>query len=71
MTWHTRVVVGVAVLFVVGTASTPAHAYLDPGTATMVFSAIAAGIAAGMVYLKVGWSRLTGMLGKTNRKKVG
>ena len=70
MSWHTRAVLGASFLLVLSTASSPAFAYLDPGTATMVFSAIAAGIAAGMVYLKVGWSKIIGLFGRAGRKKA-
>ena len=71
MTWHTRVVVGVALLFVLSTASKPAYAYLDPGTLTMLFSAIAAGFAVCLVYIKIGWSKAIGLFwGASRRKKA-
>ncbi len=68
MTLQTRIKFGASVLFVALTASAPAYAYLDPGTVTMAFSAIAAGLAAGLLYLRVGWSKAVGFF--TKRKKV-
>jgi hypothetical protein len=37
-----------------------AHAYLDPATLTMIGQLIVAGIATVLLFLKLGWRRVTG-----------
>lgn len=41
--------------------SAPAHAYLDPGTGSMIVQVIIGGIAAGLVAFKMFWARLVGL----------
>jgi hypothetical protein len=43
-------------------SSSPAHAYLDPGTGTMLLQAILGVIAVGLVTLKFYWQRVTSTL---------
>jgi hypothetical protein len=50
-----------AVLSVSMTA--PAHAYLDPGTGSIILQAIIGGVAASMFILRSYFYRLKGMLG--------
>jgi len=45
----------------------PAHAYLDPGTGSMVLQIILGGIAGVGVALKLYWRRLRDRLGFTRR----
>ena len=40
-----------------------AHAYLDPGTATLLLQGIIGGIAAGLVVIKLYWQKLKGLFG--------
>ncbi len=42
---------------------TPAHAYLDLGTGSMVLQAAVAGLMAGLFTLKIYWRKLRGRLG--------
>ena len=43
-------------------SSSPAYAYLDPGTGTMLLQAILGAIAVGLVTLKFYWQRVTSSL---------
>ena len=36
----------------------PAHAYLDPGTGSMIIHLIIGGIASGLVTIKVFWAKI-------------
>lgn len=48
-------------LIAVLTAEAPLHAYLDPGSTSLMIQGIVGGIAAGLVILKTYWHRITGM----------
>ena len=50
------------VTFGVGLAS-PAYAYLDPGTGSMMLQLLLGGIAGALVVIKLYWQRLKGMFG--------
>lgn len=39
-------------------AAPAAHAYIDTGSASVIFQAVVAGIAAGWMFVKVFWQRL-------------
>ena len=43
--------------------ATPAQAYLDPGTGSMVLQLILGGVAGAMVVLKLYWTRLKSLFG--------
>jgi hypothetical protein len=47
----------------VGASSTPAHAYLDPGTGSMILQVLLGGIAGVAVAGKFYWHRLRSLLG--------
>jgi len=46
-------------------ASSPAHAYLDPGTGYLVLQAIVGAVAAGLVLLKMYWYRVLSWFRRT------
>ncbi len=41
----------------------PAHAYLDPGTGSMIVQLLLGGVAGALVIGKLYWARLTAMFG--------
>lgn len=47
----------------IGATSTPAHAYLDPGTGSMILQVLLGGIAGVAVAGKFYWHRLRSLLG--------
>lgn len=55
-------------LFIVLVFASPAHAYLDPGTGSVILQGVIAGIAAIAFAVKIYWHRLLQLLGL--RKKT-
>lgn len=55
------IVLGTALFLVFGFIQ-PAHAYLDPGSGSLILQGIIAGIAAIGVVAKIYWDRLLGLL---------
>jgi hypothetical protein len=51
-------------LIIVMIISRPAHAYLDPGTGSMLIQAAIAIIAAGSLFLSMFWKRVKAFLNK-------
>jgi len=49
---------GVAAAIAVALASTPAHAYIDPGTGGMLLQLLLGGVAGAMVIVKLYWQRI-------------
>jgi len=47
--------------------ATPAYAYLDPGTGSMILQGIIAGVAAGAAYVSIFWSRIKGYFSPASR----
>jgi len=45
-----------------------AHAYLDPGTGSMILQAILGGIAGAAVLLKLYWGKIRAIFSKSNNK---
>ena len=66
-----KVIEVAALASVVATVSSPAHAYLDPGTGSFVLQGLLATLAGGAVALKFYWDRLLGLVGrgKMTRKR--
>jgi hypothetical protein len=58
---------GVA-LFISLVCTTPACAYLDPGTGSMIVQALIAAFAAVSVSIGIFWKRLRSFFGKGNKK---
>lgn len=57
---------GVALLFILGMHCffiQNAHAYLDPGTGSMILQGILGALAAGAVFAKIYWQRLMHLFG--------
>ena len=60
-----------AALFLVGALMTsPAHAYLDPGTGSLILQGLVAGISAVLVAGQLYWTRLLNRLGIGGKKRV-
>lgn len=51
-----------AALFLIGMDVRPAHAYLDPGTGSILLQSTLALIAGAAVTLKLYWSKLKGLI---------
>lgn len=49
----------------------PAHAYLDPGTGSMIFQAVIGAALAAAATGKLWWSKVKGMFGNKSEKKSG
>jgi hypothetical protein len=49
----------------------PAHAYIDPGTGSMVLQLVLAGLAGVGLALKVFWKRLLALFGKKDKGPDG
>lgn len=55
---------GLCLLLSTGTS----HAYLDPGTGSMLLQGLIAGIAGGIVVLKLYWAKVKSFLSFTKKK---
>lgn len=51
------------------TLATPAYAYLDPGTGSIILQAIIGAIALGAAYLSIFWSRVKSFFSFSSRAK--
>ena len=51
-------------------AVSSAHAYLDPGSGSIILQALIAGLAAGAVFIKIYWHKLLVLLGIRKKAKV-
>ncbi len=51
-------------VLVYGSSHGPAHAYIDPGTGSIILQAVIGGIAAGLVVIKTYWHRLKDLFGR-------
>ena len=47
-----------------------AHAYLDPGTGSIILQGLIAGIAAGLVVMKTYWHKIKTFFGKTPSRRL-
>lgn len=56
----TTLVLGAAALMVL---LQPAHAYLDPGTGSILLQALIGGLAAGLFMIKMQWARIRARFG--------
>jgi hypothetical protein len=48
---------------------TPANAYLDPGTGSMILQALIGGIAIGAATISAYWQRIKALVSKRSRSK--
>lgn len=46
---------------------TGAHAYLDPGTGSILLQGLVAAVAGGMIFFRHWWHRLTGLFSRPDR----
>lgn len=51
--------------------STPAYAYLDPGTGSMILQGLIGAIALGAAYLSIFWQRIKGLFSSSSQTKSG
>lgn len=51
--------------------TTTAHAYLDPGTGSLILQALIAGIAAALAAVKIFWLKITIFFGKVRNSFGG
>jgi Na+/proline symporter len=58
----------VLVLFVAGV--TPAYAYLDPGSGSMMVQLLLGGVAGAVVIVRLYWARLLTWLGKRDKTDI-
>jgi hypothetical protein len=59
--WYTTVALASLVVI---SRTEPAHAYLDPGTASLVLQGIVGAVGAGLVAGGIYWRKLTGLFRK-------
>lgn len=55
----------------VATAATPAHAYLDPGTGSMILQVLLGGIAGALVVVKLYWKKIKRFFLRTPAGEAG
>jgi len=61
-------IVFVVVFLLFSTLGGPAHAYLDPGTGSIVIQAVLAGVVGGLTFVKLFWHRVKGaVFGRTSK----
>lgn len=58
----------VLVFFAAINLTYPAHAYLDPGTGSMILQLLLGGVAGALVICKLYWDRLKGLFGDKKKK---
>jgi len=47
----------------------PSYAYLDPGSGSMIWQSILAGLAGAAIFFKFFWHKLTTIFGSADKKK--
>jgi hypothetical protein len=57
--------IAAASIAVMGLLPTSAHAYLDPGTGSIILQAIVASVASSLFVIKMYWHKVKSMLGMT------
>jgi len=55
---NSKLIISFTSFFVLVCSMEPAHAYLDPGTGSMMIQAVLAGIAAASVSIGIFWKRI-------------
>ena len=66
MKTNSKFVVSLPVFCVLMFSTNPAHAYLDPGTGSMLIQGLLAAIAAASVSIGIFWRRLRSFFGRKN-----
>lgn len=62
--WTTYLVIASSLALV----ATPAHAYLDPATGSMILQAVLGGVAGLAVMVKLYWHKLLGLFGSKKQE---
>jgi hypothetical protein len=57
---HVRIVVLAVVFFILLVLPRPAHAYIDPGSGSMMLQVLLGGAAAAIVGIRAFWTRVAG-----------
>ena len=60
----------VAIVGAVALAPSSAHAYIDPGTGSMVLQGIIAGVVGGLVVIKMYWQRIKAIFSRRDPSKL-
>ena len=66
-----RFLVVLALASIAMSIGTPAHAYLDAGTGSMVLQLLLGGVAGALVLFKLYWHRLKDLLGRGSKPTEG
>ena len=56
-------------VFVLAAAEMPLHAYLDPGSSSLLIQALLGGIAAVMLVMKTYWRRITSVFQRSSPER--
>jgi hypothetical protein len=65
-----RLVLVLSMIVLLSDASGPLYAYLDPGTGSMVVQAIFAAVVGAIAIVKVYWTRIKRLVGRSDRDKL-
>ena len=68
---NSKFVVSLTALCLLVFSTNRAHAYLDPGTGSMLIQGLLATIAAASVFIGIFWRRLRSFFGRKNRGENG
>ncbi len=60
----------VAIAGAVALAPSSAHAYIDPGTGSMILQGIIAGVVGGLVVIKIYWQRIKAIFSRRDPSKL-
>ena len=60
----------VAIVGAVALAPSSAHAYIDPGTGSMILQGIIAGVVGGLVGIKMYWQRIKAIFSRRDPSKL-
>ncbi len=63
-----RLVLFLTVVWTILIGGESAHAYLDPGSTSMIWQLLLGALATVVVFLKVFWHKLTALFGSSNKK---
>jgi hypothetical protein len=56
------------IIFILITYTSPAHAYLDPGTGSMLIQGLIGGLAVAMSFISIYWHKLKSFFSKSDLK---
>lgn len=64
----TTIILFFAMVLLISHLQGPVHAYLDPGTGSIMIQAILAAVVGAIAFVKLYWSRLTGLFRRSASK---